>query len=248
MIRRGMAEDGYLRDSDPNFRWRSPEVSRTENLSDIIFAMSLTLIATSSAPDNYAQLLGLWREAISTAFCLALLLMIWFQHYVFFRRYALEDARTVWLNSFLLFLILKFAATTAVEVLVVFMGYVLGMQPDSSRLMNMIAYEDVGRLLALYSVGYLCLFILFAGMYRHALGQADRMDLNAVERVLTRSSIYQSLVHCCVAVIVIAAGVLLPYQIGAFAGWGYFLIWPGMLVVSRWETRALKALEDQRSG
>jgi len=90
------------------FRWRGKDVSRTENLSDIVFAMALALIVASSVPTSFTELTDLWREAIAIAICFALLLMIWHIHFVFFRRYDLEDNLTIFLNSVLMFLVMAF--------------------------------------------------------------------------------------------------------------------------------------------
>ena len=40
------------------------------------------------------------------AVCFTLLIVIWREHYVFFRRYGLQDATTLWLNAALLFVML----------------------------------------------------------------------------------------------------------------------------------------------
>ena len=75
-----------------NFRWRGADVSRMENLSDIVFALVLTLAAAQTAPRTFDELTGLWRDAISLAACFALIILIWRTHYVVFRRYDLQDS------------------------------------------------------------------------------------------------------------------------------------------------------------
>src|SRR6266487_3191733 len=60
-----------------DFRWRSHDISRIEGLSDAVFAFSF-----------------------------ALLFIIWFKQYKFFRRYGLQDNLTVSLNGALLFVVL----------------------------------------------------------------------------------------------------------------------------------------------
>ncbi|MFW6412793.1 MAG: TMEM175 family protein, partial [Oceanicaulis sp.] len=71
---------------EPHFRWRSPEVSRVENLSDIVFALVLTLAAAQTIPASFADLANLWRDALALTACFALILTIWHTHHVFFRR------------------------------------------------------------------------------------------------------------------------------------------------------------------
>ena len=69
---------------EANFIWRGQDVSRLENLSDIVFALVITLAAAQSIPQNFDQLTGLWRDGLSLGACFLLLLMIWRTHHVFF--------------------------------------------------------------------------------------------------------------------------------------------------------------------
>jgi hypothetical protein len=73
--------------------------TRVEALSDMVFAFALTLLVVSSAPpssfvDLNEQLWGF--PGFAAAF--AILLIIWHSHYIFFRRYALEDGWTTTLK------------------------------------------------------------------------------------------------------------------------------------------------------
>ncbi|MEO1041606.1 MAG: hypothetical protein AAFX52_04885, partial [Pseudomonadota bacterium] len=45
-----MLRDGLTaqRDHDPHFRWRGEEVTRVENLSDIVFALSVGMLVSST--------------------------------------------------------------------------------------------------------------------------------------------------------------------------------------------------------
>ena len=93
--------------ADPLFRWRGGEISRIEGLSDAVFAFALALIVVSlEVPRTYDDLLAVIRTFPAFAVCFALLMMCWYYHYKFFRRYGLEDFPTILLNTLLLFVIL----------------------------------------------------------------------------------------------------------------------------------------------
>ena len=86
---------------------RRHEVSRLEAFSDAAFAFALTLLVVSlDVPKSYAELMRTMRGFPSFACCFALLVWIWHEHNIFFRRYGLQDSWTVFVNSMLLFVTL----------------------------------------------------------------------------------------------------------------------------------------------
>src|SRR6266581_8825027 len=86
------------------FRWRSHEVSRTEGLSDAVFAFAVTLLVVSlEVPKTFAELMYAMRGFGAFAICFTLLFIVWFNQYKFFRRYNLQDNITMLLNAILLF-------------------------------------------------------------------------------------------------------------------------------------------------
>jgi len=209
------------------FRWRSRDVTRLENLSDIVFALSLTLIVALSVPETFVELKTLWREAIAIAFSFALILLIWSKHHVFFRRYDLEDGFTVLINSIILFLImifaypLKFMATFLVN-------FFTGNFETNEQISSVLSLTDVPWLLAIYATGYAAVFGLFALLYAHALRRADVLDLSEPEKIMTRLEVDQGLASVGVSALAIVLAFMLPQGWSTMAGGIYFLIGPIM--------------------
>src|SRR6202158_5034577 len=101
MIREKLIDKGI--GDNKKFRWRSHEISRTEGLSDAVFAFAITLLVVSlEVPRTFTELMHAMRGFGAFAVCFALLIVIWREHYVFFRRYGLQDNGTIWLNAALL--------------------------------------------------------------------------------------------------------------------------------------------------
>jgi len=95
--------------TDRNFRWRGGDVSRVEAISDAVFALALTLLIVSlEIPRTFDELVQIFRLAPLFLVCFFLIIMIWYFHYLFHRRYGLEDFITIVLNSLLLFVVLMY--------------------------------------------------------------------------------------------------------------------------------------------
>ena len=80
--------------------WRSHEVTRIEALSDAVFAFAVTLLIVSlEVPETFSALLEKMQGFVSFAISFAMLFQVWYAQHIFFRRFGLQDAFTVWLNG-----------------------------------------------------------------------------------------------------------------------------------------------------
>lgn len=208
---------------EANFTWRGADVSRLENLSDIVFALVITLAAAQSVPTSFSELTGLWREALSLAACFALLLVIWRMHHVFFRRYDLQDGVTLFLNAVVLFLILvyiyplKFMTDFVVD-------YFTGAFGDLQSVDAVLSVAQVKWLYVIYGAFFASLYGAFALLYGHALRRADDIGLSARERAFTRFEIEQGVGVGLLSTVIVALAFLLPPQISPFVGGLFCLI------------------------
>ncbi|MEZ5961571.1 MAG: TMEM175 family protein [Hyphomonadaceae bacterium] len=210
------------------FRWRGAQPTRVEALSDMVFAFALTLLVVSNAPPaSFGELTELLWGFPGFAAAFAMLLMIWNMHYIFFRRYALEDGWTTTLNSGLLFLILffvyplKYLAT----MLSAFVRSVIEGAPQAP-----LSLYDAQSSLIMLSAAYAAVFLMFLALYRHALKKADELDLSQRERQLTRFACWQNGVHAAVGIGAAGGAWLIPLPWSPFAGFIYFFIGPLILL------------------
>ncbi len=201
---------------EANFQWRGADVSRLENLSDIVFALVITLAAAQSVPTSFDELTSLWRDAISLGTCFALLVTIWRTHHVFFRRYDLQDERTLTLNAILLFLILvyiyplKFMTDFVVQF---FTGGYIGEDVEA-----VLTFAQVPWLYVVYGGFFAGVYGIFACLYAHALKRADEIGLSKRERAYTRFEIEFALGVVVLTGIIIVLGFVLPPIIAPFVG------------------------------
>lgn len=210
------------------FRWRGTQPTRVEALSDMVFAFALTLLVVSNAPPaSFTDLTELLWGFPGFAAAFAMLLMIWSMHYMFFRRYALEDGWTTTLNAGLLFLILffvyplKYLAT----MLSAFVRSLMQGAPQAP-----LSLDDAQGSLIVLSAAYGAVFLMFLALYWHALKKADQLELTERERQFTRFACWQNLVHAAVGISAALGAWLIPLPWSPFAGFIYFFIGPLILI------------------
>lgn len=213
---------------EAEFRWRGDEPTRVEALSDMVFAFALTLLVVSSAPPaSFAELNDLLWGFPGFAAAFAMLLMLWHLHYIFFRRYALEDGWTTTLNAGLLFLILFFVYPLK-YLATMLSAFVRSVAEGAPR--APFSIEEAQASLMILSGGYAAVFFMFLALYSHAYARADQLELTPRERQLTRFSCWQSGVHVLVGAGVVIGAWLIPPPWSPFAGFGYFFIGPLIFV------------------
>ncbi len=202
-----------------------------ENFSDIVFALSLTLIVASSVPASFEALAALWREAIAVALCFALVLLIWSKHHAFHRRYGLDDGPTVLLNAVVLFLIMIFAYP--LKFLALFLvNFFTGFYETGPQINAVLPLGQVQWFIVIYAAGYAAVFGVFALLYAHALSRADDLDLSPAERILTRLEVDQGIASIAISILAALTALALPVQYSPLGGGIYFLIGPAMMLLN----------------
>ncbi len=210
---------------DPEFRWRGRDVTRVENLSDIVFALSFGLLVTAStAPKTYDGLLKLLASFPSVAFAMAILFMIWNFHFVYFRRYGLVDKPTILFNSILLFLVIFFAYPLKFMADVMLAAIIMVFGNAEPMTEFRIGFSEIGELLALYSLVYGAIFLVMYLMYRHALKQSDALELTASEQNLTKNAMASCLIQVAFGVVIAVLAKFTP--LGPWAGFVFMFIGP----------------------
>jgi hypothetical protein len=225
---------------DAQFTWRGGDVSRTENLSDIVFALVLALAAVESVPRSFDELAGLWREALALAICFALIILIWYTHHHYFRRFGLQDRTVTALNSVLLLLVLAYIFPLkfmAVFVITLFTG---GYE-TVAEIEAVLRLDQVKWLYLIYG-GFLAgVYLVFAVLHAHALSRAIPLQLSPRERAFTRSEIEFAAGIVALTGVIVACAFTLPERAAPFSGALFGLTGlVGWLAGARAEARARK--------
>src|ERR1051326_6814679 len=188
-----------------DFRVRSTEIMRIEGLSDAVFAFAVTLLIVSlEVPRTYGELVAATHGFFAFAICFALLINVWYDQHVFFRRYGLQGAYTIFLNVTLLFTVLfyvyplKFIFTLLVNQ---FMGIQSVVHRPDGRIEPVIEMQQAPDIMMIFGAGFVAVSVMFVLMYRHAWRQRERLELNDLERLDPRESIGAALINIAVGTV-----------------------------------------------
>lgn len=187
--------------ADPTaFRWRGKDVSRLEGFSDAVFGFALTLLVVSlEVPKNFSELVQTMQGFAGFAVCFCLISFIWYDHYVFFRQYGLNDTLTVVLNLILLFVVmfyvypLKFLFTLLASLS-------MGSTPTVGG-KPAIENHQFPTLLIIYGAGFVAVYGVLTLMYLNALRQRAALAFNDLELFDTKAQLGSCLVLITIGLI-----------------------------------------------
>jgi uncharacterized membrane protein len=236
---------------EKNFRWRGGEITRLEGFTDAVFAFAVTLLVVSlEVPHTFAELMAAMKGFVAFAICFAVLLQVWYYHYIFSRRYGLQTTYTLLLNAALIFVVLFYVYPLKFLFTLVIGEFTGGLTVAPEQLNNMIAPGNQPIILmVIYSLGYTAVFVLFALLYHYAYQKRAELELNEYEMLRTRHAVIFYVCFAAVGVLVIIAALLLPRRNAGMAGLLYCLnavvgFWLGSTLGKK-ERLALEKMQKQ---
>jgi uncharacterized membrane protein len=197
---------------EPGFQWRGAEVTRLEGFTDAVFAFAVTLLVVSlEVPKTFPELLVAMHGFFAFGICFALLANVWYQHYRFFRRYALENPWVVVLNCALLFFVLFYVYPLKFLFTALF---------DRSG----IEASEARALFTIWSLGFAAVSAVFTLLYLHAWRIRAQLELTPLEAMRTRVSLLDQLAMLFIALLSTALARTMPDDYVAMAVYIYFIV------------------------
>ncbi|MEP6583843.1 MAG: TMEM175 family protein [Ginsengibacter sp.] len=239
MLRKEVAKN--IEAKDKTFRLRGHEILRIEAFSDAVFAFAVTLLIVSlEVPKSFEELMVTMRGFFAFGISFLLLVMIWYDQNVFFRRYGMHDILTVALNLTLVFLVLFYVYPLKFLFTLVFSGYIYG-DEHSPFIMDA---KDSPKLLIIYGVGYVLIQALFFFMYVHAYKKRKSLELTLLEVFDTKTSMYAKIVVIGIGLLSVFMANALPPNKAGYAGMIYILIGPAFSIFYSYRGRKKRKLMD----
>jgi uncharacterized membrane protein len=213
-----MPEKPALDRRPDGFRERGTSVTRTEAFVDAAFAFAVTLLVISIGvvPTSVSQLIDALKHVPAFAVSFTLLMLFWFAHNTWSRRYGLDDVWSVYLSLILVFLVLVWVYPLRMLFGAAF-GWLSGLAlPPAWRIPFMFTMEgpeDIRTMFVIYAVAWSSLGIVIALLYRQGWRQRDALHLDREERIATRAEIARWLWVPVTGVLSAAVALSLPRDV-----------------------------------
>jgi uncharacterized membrane protein len=222
-------------DANKEFRHRGEEPGRLENFSDAVFALAITLLLIStSPPTSFEQIKTFTWNVIPFILCIVLIVLTWYEHFLFFYRYGLRHGKVIVLNSLFLIIVLFYVYPLKflTKMILVPIASLTGNENLMNEFKGVIKGEDWADLMIIYGLGAASISFVLMLMYRHALKNADELELNEIEIFDTRMSIRTNLLMGIIPLVSVVMALIFRGQWLApmFAGFTYFLYTPVMMI------------------
>ena len=185
--------------------------------------------------------MNLMRGFPAFACCFAVLVAIWYEHNLFFRRYGLQDGYTVFLNSVLLFVVmfyvfpLKFMFDSGFSHFAAWAGR--GVHPMS--------FSQLARASAIYGLGFIAVFVMFGLLYLHAYRKRHDLRLTPLEIFKIKSFAGHHMVSAAVGAVVVVIALAAPRHYAFISPMVFFLMWPAHAIYGSRREKKRKAFAAQ---
>src|SRR5213080_810986 len=227
------------------FRLRGMEMTRLETFIDaaFAFAISMLVIAAQQIPDNIQALLAAFKNVPTFVCSIAVLGIFWRGHWLWSRRFGLEDGVSIFISW-----------TMIVTILIL----IYPLKAIFGAMWNLLSSGQVGQpfslhtteseartIFAIYALGLIAISAEVLLLYLRAWRLREPLRLNSLEKLMTRGELTGWSIPMSVGLVSLVFSFTLPIEKIAWCGWVYFLMAIILRVHWFWHRRRLK--EDLRT-
>jgi uncharacterized membrane protein len=223
------------------FRLRGIAMTRLETFIDaaFAFAISMLVIAAQQIPDNIEALLAAFRNVPTFICSIAVLGIYWRGHWLWSRRYGLEDGVSILISWALIVTILIFIYP--LKAIFGAMWHMLSNGQVGQPFSLHTTEAQVRTIFAIYAIGLIALSAEILLLQLRAWQLREPLRLNARERLMTRGELTGWSIPVSVGLVSLVFSFTLPIEKIAWCGWVYFLMAIMVRVHRLWHGRRLKA-------
>lgn len=216
-------------------------MTRLESFVDATFAFAITvlIIAGQQVPNDIDALLGAFREVPTFAASILVLAIFWKGHWLWSRRFGLEDGVSIVISWAMIFTMLIYVYPLKV----VFNGMFAALSGGALGHGIYVHTLAQGRaVFALYAAGFAAIALQILLLNLRAWHLRRALQLNARERMLTRAAVEGWSIPVMIGAISLIFALVLP---GGHVGWSGWIYYSMILLVPlhrRWTKARLVRL------
>ena len=224
------------------FRLRGIEMTRLETFIDAAFAFAVTMLVISNGqvPDDIPALLAAFKNVPAFVASIAVLSIFWRGHWLWSRRFGLEDGVSILISWAMLVTILIYVYPLKLLFGAMFYflsGHVVG------QVITAETEGEIRALFAVYGLGFTTISLEILLLNLRAWRLREPLRLNEREKWMTRGEITGWSVPAAVGLVSFILSLSLPIKNIGWSGWIYltlsFLVtWQRSWHARRWRRKA----------
>src|SRR2546423_10269238 len=206
------------------FRLRGIAMTRLETFIDaaFAFAISMLVIAAQQIPDDIASLLAAFKNVPTFICSIAVLGIFWRGHWLWSRRYGLEDSVSILISWALIVTVLIFIYP--LKAIFGAMWFLISNGQVGHQFSLHTTEAQARTIFAIYALGLIAIAAEIALLYLRAWQLREPLRLNARERLMTRGELSGWSIPVGVGLVSLVLSYTLPIEQIAWCGWVYFLM------------------------
>jgi uncharacterized membrane protein len=226
------------------FRLRGMEMTRLETFIDAAFAfgISMLVIAAQQIPDNIQSLLAAFKNVPTFVCSIAVLGIFWRGHWLWSRRYGLEDGASILISWGMIVTILIFIYP--LKAVFGAMWYLLSSGQIGQPFSLHTTESQARTIFAIYALGLIAISVEILLLNLRAWQLREPLRLNERERLVTRGELTGWSVPIGVGIVALIFALTLPTEQIQWSGWVYFSMIILVPLHDFLHNRELKAVQD----
>ena len=204
------------------FRLRGMQMTRLETFIDaaFAFAISMLVIAAQQIPDNIQALLAAFKNVPTFVCSIAVLGIYWRGHWLWSRRYGLEDGMSILISWALIVTIL--ILIYPLKAIFGAMWYLISNGQIGQPFSLHTTESQARTIFAIYALGLVAISAEILLLNLRAWQLREPLRLNPLERLITRGELSGWSIPVSVGIVSLILALILPAEQIQWSGWFYF--------------------------
>jgi uncharacterized membrane protein len=206
------------------FRLRGMEMTRLETFIDatFAFAISMLVIAAQQIPDNIQALLAAFKNVPTFVCSIAVLGIYWRGHWLWSRRFGLEDGVSILISWMMIVTMLIFIYP--LKAIFGAMWFLISSGRVGQPFSLHTTEAEARTIFAVYALGLIAISAEILLLNLHAWHLSEPLRLNAREQLMTHGELTGWSIPVSVGIVSLVFSFTLPIEQIAWCGWVYFLM------------------------